>query len=398
MDFGHLTLAVLCGPSQKSPGLENILDSFPNLKLLDRSSDPQSFIDQHQTAPPDVVLADLGEELEVPPWLGHIIQALPQSQVIVCSHNREPTFLIRVMQTGIKGFLSWPLSKTDLEAALHRVWIDKQQRLQQVEGSQGRILVVTGFKGGAGSTSIAINLAEALADLVGERVALVDLGRPFPDIGNFLDQEPHFSISDLLTNLSNLDREFLQGIMQPFGSNISILHGFKGFEDQEHFELAALDSTLAVLRDMYPYIVIDLGHWLDEFFIHTLTEADMVLILTGVTIPEIRNLKKLWPLLPGFHLDQNRLKIVVNLYNSRQLEEVRDLERIIQHPIFHTLPNDSLPLQKAIHEGNTLGIVAPRSKLRGAIKKLGTMIVKETGDKIGETATPAAPKKRFGLF
>ena len=63
-----------------------------------------------------------------------------------------------------------------------------------VDNRQGRIIVVTGHKGGVGSTTVAVNLALALAESTTERVALVDLGRPFPDVGTFLDQESNYSI------------------------------------------------------------------------------------------------------------------------------------------------------------------------------------------------------------
>jgi Flp pilus assembly CpaE family ATPase len=74
-------------------------------------------------------------------------------------------------------------------------------------------LVVTGHKGGVGCTTGAINLAVALSDLTAERVALIDLGRPFPDVANFLNQKPKYSFADLIDNPSKLDRSFAQSII-----------------------------------------------------------------------------------------------------------------------------------------------------------------------------------------
>ena len=70
------------------------------------------------------------------------------------------------------------------------------------------MLVVTGHKGGSGSTTVAVNLAMALGELIPEGLALVDLGRPFPDVGNFLDLEPSYSILDLMQNMNDLDQVF----------------------------------------------------------------------------------------------------------------------------------------------------------------------------------------------
>ena len=143
-------------------------------------------------------------------WLEQLIQRLPQTPILVCSENREADFIIQAMQMGIRELLSLPLSKTDLEAALNRVQIT-QKRLQPVEGDKhGQILVVTGHKGGVGCTTVAINLAVALSDLTAERVALIDLGRPFPDVANFLNQKPNYSFADLIDNPSKLDRSFVR--------------------------------------------------------------------------------------------------------------------------------------------------------------------------------------------
>ncbi len=102
-------------------------------------------------------------------------------------------------------------------------------------------MVVTGHKGGVGSTTVAINLAVALSDMTAERVALIDLGRPFPDVGNFLNQTSKLSFANLINNLSNLDRSFVEGIMQPYDTKLAILYGIPGLRDQEYLE-EVLDS------------------------------------------------------------------------------------------------------------------------------------------------------------
>ena len=127
-------------------------------------------------------------------------------------------------------------------------------------------------------------------------MALIDLGRPFPDVGTFLDQESNYSIVDLIQNIATLDKSFIQRIMQPYGAKLSILHGASDFKEQDSIDLDSLERIFALLRDMYDFIVIDLSHWLDELFLKVLTEADIVLMLTGLTVPDLRNLKNSGPI------------------------------------------------------------------------------------------------------
>jgi pilus assembly protein CpaE len=393
----QLTISLLYGTGVQRPEIKTVLDKFPQLKLVSQVTDPQSFLSQHKDMSPDVVLVEMNGESQVPEWLEKLPQEMPHSQILVCSYNREPDFLIRAMQVGIREFLPLPLTKTDLESALNRVSI-AMRRLQPVENRQGRVIVVTGHKGGAGSTTIAVNLAQALGESTSDHVALVDLGRPFPDVGTFLDQESNYSIADLVHSIATLDKPFIQRIMQPYGTRLSILHGASDFKDQDSIELESLDAIFTMIRSMYDFIVVDLSHWLDELFLKVLTEADLVLMLTGLTIPDLRNLKKLWPYTIEWHQDKRKLKIVVNRYDNSSGLQLRDLENILQHPTFATLPNDYQALMQCLNQGTPLMSTAPRSKLWRSIKEMASRIIQEVGNAEQEAESAAAPRKKFWLF
>jgi pilus assembly protein CpaE len=298
---------------------------------------------------------------------------------------------------GIREFLPLPLSQSDLEGVINRVRMS-QKHLTPVHTQQGQIIVVTGHKGGVGSTTLAVNLAQALAETITGQVALIDLGRPFPDVATFLDQESNYSIVDLMQNIATLDHAFMQRIMQPYGDRMSILHGASDFKEQDSMELESLEQIFAMLRGMYDFIVIDLSHWLDELFLRVLTEADMVLMMTGLTVPDLRNLKKLWPHTMEWHQDKRKIKIVVNRYDSSSDLQLRDLEGILQHPAFATLTCDSKALMQCLNQGTPLTGAAPRSKLWRDIKELASLILQEIGDKACEGAVAAAPKKKFWIF
>jgi pilus assembly protein CpaE len=397
VNLDHLTISVFFGTGVQRPEIQQVLEKCPQLKILGQTSDPQTFISKHQEVSPDVILVEMNGESQVPEWLENLPQEMPHAQVLVCSYNREPEFLIRAMQVGIREFLPLPLTKADLEAALSRL-ASTRKRLQPVDNRKGRIIVVTGHKGGAGSTTIAVNLAEALGELTGERMALVDLGRPFPDVGNFLDQESQYSITDLIQNITTLDGSFVQRIMQPYGANLSILHGTSDFREQDSIDLDTLERIFTFMRPMYKFIVVDLSHWLDELFLKVLTEADILLMLTGLTIPDLRNLKRLWPYITEWNQDKRKIKIVVNRHDNSSGLQMRDLEHILQQPAYAVLPNDSSALMQCLDQGTSLITTAPRSKLWRSIKGLSAQILQEvdSGEQAGADAT--ASRKRFWVF
>jgi pilus assembly protein CpaE len=393
-----LTISVLSGTGNWNPDIQTLLEGLPQLKVCGPTCDPQEFLAQNQGTPPDLVLVDLDGENDLPQWLERLTLSLPQTSVLVCSHNRDANLLIRAMQMGVREFLPLPLNRQDLEGALERVWLSKK-RLQPDTTRRGQVMVVTSHKGGSGATTMAINLALALAELQPNPVALVDLGRPFPDVGNFLDQEATYSIIDLIQNFANLDHSFIQRIMQSYQDKLFILHGCADFKEQDSIELDALENIFTLLRSLYKWIVVDLSHWLDGLFVQVCKEADVVLLLTELSVPDLRNLKKLWPMLRDWLPLQEQLKVVVTRYQKGSILQLRDLEQVIYQPAFATLPSDYASLGEAITKGDALATAAPRSKLYQSFKHVAHKLIEAApgAEEDDITPTPAA-KRKFRLF
>ena len=397
MQSENLTISVLFGTGVQRPEIQQVLENFPQLKLLEQTCDPKNYSSRHQGTWPDLVLVEMDGENTIPTWLEKLPQDLPKTPVLLCSHNREPEFLIRAMQVGIREFLPLPMTLPDLEAAVNRVWLSRR-RHKTAEKIEGQVIVVTGHKGGSGCTTVAVSLAVAMSELTTSNLALMDLGRPFPDVGNFLDVDPNYTILDLAQNLADLDQSFLQRIMQPFGSNLFILHGIQDFREQESIELEAISKIFKLLRSVYRYVIVDLSHWLDEFFLQVVMEADLVLMLTGLTVPDLRNLKRMWPSLLEWYPERRKIKLVVNRFDRANGLQLKDLEQLLQQNVFATLSSDYLTMMETLNRGTPLGLTAPRSKLWKGMKALAEQVKRELPGEPAELALEASSKRKFWFF
>jgi len=393
----NLTISVLFGTGVQRPEIQQVLESLPQLKLLEQTCDPKNYSSRHQGTWPDLVLVEMDGENTIPAWLEKLPQDLQRTPVLLCSHNREPEFLIRAMQVGIREFLPLPMNLADLEAAVNRVWLSRR-RQQPIEKTDGKVIVVTGHKGGSGSTTVAVNLAVALSELTTNNLALMDLGRPFPDVGNFLDVDPNYTILDLAQNLADLDNSFLQRIMQPYGTNLFVLHGIQDFREQESIELEAIGKIFKLLRGLYRYIIVDLSHWLDEFFLQVVMEADLVLMLTGLTVPDLRNLKRVWPSFLEWYPDRQKIKLVVNRFDRVNGLQLKDLEQLLQQNVFATLASDYFTMMETLNRGTPLGLTAPRSKLWKGMKALAEQVKRELPGEPEGMGLEASSKRKFWFF
>jgi Flp pilus assembly CpaE family ATPase len=77
---------------------------------------------------------------------------------------------------------------------------------------------------------------------------------------------------------------------------------------------------------------------------------------------------------------------------------LRDLENILQHSTFATLPSDYQAMMQCLNQGSPLVSAAPRSKLWRGIKDLASRVLAETGVDESEANGASASRKKFWLF
>lgn len=86
-------------------------------------------------------------------------------------------------------------------------------------------IIVTGSKGGAGTTTVALNVATQIAQLTKKRTALLELARPFGQIALMLDIEPRFTLLDALDRGARLDAAVLASLMTRHKIGVDMLLG-----------------------------------------------------------------------------------------------------------------------------------------------------------------------------
>jgi pilus assembly protein CpaE len=393
MNYDNLNISIIYGTGLEFPPLPELLNSLPQVQVGEQSRDIAKFLRQPPTAAPDSVVVYLNGLQAPPDWIADLARRFPQAAVVVCSEKQELDFLKRAMQLGVREFLSLPLSQAEVQAALERVQLSKSSLTQP---ARGMVVGVTGHKGGIGTTTIALNVAVALAEQTG-RCALVDLGRPFPDIGNFLDQDTTYDLGDVIHHLDTLDQSFIKKIVQPYGNNLDILPGVSDFKEQDNLHAKGLGALFTLLRGLYQFIVVDLGHLFDEVFFQVFREADLVLMLTELNVPNFRNLRKLWPMLKDWDSTRQKVKVVVNRHNKGNELGRRELEKILGEPPLAILPSDYNPLILAINQGVPLAKVGPRSRLYAGLKELAQKISCFQGRR-EHCPVPPPARRRFWIF
>jgi len=238
-------------------------------------------------------------------------------------------------------------------------------------------VVVSGTKGGVGTTSIATNMAVALAKTTPGGIILVDLARPFPHVGQFLDLKCDHSIKDLLAGADALDPLFLDKIVQKHKTNLHVLLSYPNYYpvNQAPPDFKAMGKIFAALRTSYQWVVVDLGSWVDTFYLQVLQKADQILLVTELTLPDLQNFKGIISIFLEDGLDVQNVKILVNHYAKHYALGLNNLASTLPGAAIYTLPHEYHSLMEAINLGEPLSEAAPRSKLWRKIKEIAAELV-----------------------
>jgi pilus assembly protein CpaE len=390
-----LNISILFGTGVPDPDFLKVLEDIPQVQMVAKAQHPEEVLEQRQGPVADLVMVYMNGEDSLPEWLETLTNSLPQTAVLLCSHKIDPDFLLKAMRQGVKEVVPLPLNQEELQAALDRVRVSRR-RLSEATGAGGRILAVTGNKGGAGATTVAVNLAVFLARSQVGRVLLVDLGRPYPDVGNFLDRESMYTLLDLIQNQSNLDQSFMEKTIQPYEKNLALVHGVSDFHDQDSIHLERLKKVFTILKAHYRWVLVDLSHWLDDLFLQVVQDADLVLMLLELTVPGLRNLGRLWPTLRNWMQVQEKVKLVINRYDRGNPLSLGNLEQVLKQKAYYTLPSDHEPVNEAINRGVPLANIAPKSRLCTSLDGLAQQLLGQL--QTGDEAREARSRRRFWVI
>jgi pilus assembly protein CpaE len=389
-----LNITILHGTGVPDPDFLKVLDDIPQVQLVGQAQNPEEVLGQKQGPVADLVMVYMNGDDSLPEWLETLTSGLPQTAVLLCCRKIDPEFLLKAMRHGVREVVPLPINPEELEATFDRVRASRR-RLSEATGAGGRLLTITGNKGGVGATTVAVNLAVALARSQPGKVLLLDLGRPYPDIGNFLDRDSMHTLFDLIQNQSNLDKSFMEKTIQPYEKNLSLVHGISDFNDQDSIHLEGLKQVFTILKAHYRWVIVDLSHWLDDLFLQVVQDSDMVLMLVELTVPDLRNLGHLWPLLRNWLSVQEKVNLVVNRFDRSTGLTTGNLEQVLKQKAYYTLPSDYANVSEAINRGVPLANVAPKSRLWTSLEGLAQQLLGQlqTGEE-----REARSRKRFWVI
>jgi pilus assembly protein CpaE len=323
---------------------------------------------------PEVIIVDMEEPRATIQALEILHVALPECWLLVSSAINDPELIIEAMRAGAREYLVKPIQPGSLDQALRRYLAEKERT--QKKGRAGEIYCVTSAKGGAGTTSLTLNLATALAEAPKTRVALLDLNSPSGDAAAYLNLIPRFTASDALEAAGRLDSVLLESYMS-HSNGLAVLPGPKDFRpelppgvSEPMTTASSLARLLEVVTHTYSHAVVDLSPSLDKKLLLLVLEmATQVVVVLTPELPALWRTQRLFGFLQGC-CGAEKLRVVLNRRHKTDDITDREVEKALRHPVYWQLPNDYQACIEAINSGRPL-VSANHGELARSYREFG---------------------------
>ncbi len=347
------------------------IGSLNFVRLIAVVSDEEELARKLQSGDANLVFFHLDSD---PPAIVDVIESVstrfPDLALIAISHHTNPEAILAPMRAGCDQFVCEPIMHEDLAAAVARV-----ASKRSLATTASRCICVTGASGGAGATTLAANLALEIASLAGGECALVDMDFQFGDLASSFDCIPKYTIYDLASATSDIDRTVLTDSLADLGNGVALLARPAQINQHAFISPDHVHAMLAALTGAYENVVVDIPRIIDERTMAAFSHASTNLIVCQLLVPSIKNAKRFFDALVRGGVDADRIEVVVNRANSSGGRVTKvDVEEAVKKPPFAIIPNDYEYVAQSIDLGQPISAVDKRNPVRLAIHKVAARI------------------------
>jgi pilus assembly protein CpaE len=281
----------------------------------------------------------------------------------------DPKLRLGALSAGADLFLDSANVELELEVILKRL-----HALQAPAPSEsGRLISVLAPSGGSGSSTIAVNLATALAK-EHKSCLLLDLNLGAGDLASLLDLKPAYTLADLCKNTTRMDRAIFERCLVRHDSGVNLLSPSRSFGDISQVTAQGVRDVLGMARQLFPYVVVDLDDSFHSEQTQTLRQSDVILLVLRLDFTALRNTQRTLEHLRQLQIHRDRVRVVANRYGQPQELPAGKAEEALSIKIAHYIPDDPKTINRANNNGIPAVLYAPTAKVSRSVYQLAASV------------------------
>jgi pilus assembly protein CpaE len=250
-------------------------------------------IEAYRSAPtPNVIVLETDGRNDILAGLDQLASVCDSgTRVVVIGRINDVTLYRELVRRGVSDYVIAPVTAIDVVRSICNLFSAPEAK------AVGRIVAVVGAKGGVGASTVAHNVAWAIARDLAMDSVVVDLDLAFGTAGLDYNQDPPQGIADAVFSPDRIDTAFIDRLLSKCTDHLSLLAAPATLERVYDFGAEAFDSIFDTLRTTMPCIVLDIPHQWSGWTKRALVGADDILIVAAPDLANLRNTKNIFDLL-----------------------------------------------------------------------------------------------------
>jgi pilus assembly protein CpaE len=320
-------------------------NSTPNLLMIESSAHAMQVIQDIDS------LAELCDE--------HV-------KVLVVGAVNDISLYRQLVARGVSEYLVPPLQPLQIIRAISNLFADPDAPFL------GKQIAVVGAKGGVGASTIAHNLAWALAENTQVNTTLVDLDLSFGTTALDFNQDTPQTVADALLAPERTDSAVIERLLARATDRLSLFTAPANINQIIDIPDESYSAVIEAVRRNVPYMVLDLPHSWTNWVRNLLIASDEVIIVCQPDLASLRNGKNMIDQLKGHRVNDHPPRLVLNMCGVPKRPEIpiKDFAAAIGIEPQIVVPFEPEVFGMAANNGQMISETAPTSKSSAAVDQL----------------------------
>jgi pilus assembly protein CpaE len=316
----------------------------------------EAAIESYRTVPtPNVIILETEGRSDILAGLDELAGVCdPGTRVVVIGTTNDTAPYRELVRRGVSDYVIGPVSPLDVVRSICSLFSASEAL------PVGRIIAVVGAKGGVGASTVAHNVAWAIARDLALDSVVIDLDLAFGTAGLDYNQDPLQGVANAVFSPDRLDSAVMDRLLAKCTDHLSLLAAPATLDRVYDFGADAFDSIFDTLRMTTPCIVLDVPHQWSGWTKRVLVGADDILVVAEPDLANLRNTKNILNMLKAARPNDRAPLYCLNQVRMPKRPEIdaRGFTKTIESPPIASIPFDSRMFGTAANNGQMIAEIA----------------------------------------
>ena len=313
-------------------------------------------IESYRTVPtPNVIILETEGGSDILAGLDDLAGVCdPGTRVVVIGTNHDTAPYRELVRRGVSDYVIGPVATLDVVRSICSLFSASEAI------AVGRIIAVVGAKGGVGASTVAHNVAWAIARDLSLDSVVIDLDLAFGTAGLDYNKDPLQGIANAIFSADRPDTSFVDRLLAKCTDNLSLLAAPASLDRVYDLGADAFDAIFDTLRMTTPCIVLDVPHQWSGWTKRVLLGADDILVVAEPDLANLRNTKNMLNMLKTSRPNDRPPLYCLNQVGMPKRPEIdaKGFIKTIESPPIASIPFDSRMFGMAANNGQMIAEIS----------------------------------------